>query len=682
MPEQGKYTVLNVDDDEAGRYATSQILRSHAFEVVEADDGATALTLARKKPDLVLLDVNLPDMSGFAVCRALQADPNTRRIPILFLSATYVDDSATIEGLGEGAGGYLTHPIEPPVLIAYVKALLRSRRAEAQALDAATVWRTTFDAMDNRLCVVDAKGRILQCNEAMSRALNARPEDLEGLAYYQVLPAEAAARGRSTLAGVLETGCRQSTELHLSDGWWHTLASPVVDASGRLTGAVLSSEDITERKRAEHALREAKHSLERRVDERTAELAAAIKGLQKEIAEREMAEKERRQIEEQLRHTQKMDAVGQLAAGVAHEFNNLLVGILTNARLLRTTSEDDLPEGPAQPLETIIRSGERAEVLVRQLLTFSGRKETSLTLFDLNQVVADMQGILRPLIGERVTLEVSLSTDLKPVKADPTQFEIVITNLVVNARDAMPGGGAIKLSTANVAFDEKDASRKPDVAPGAYVELSVTDTGSGMAPETIERVFEPFFTTKPAGQGTGLGLSTVFAIIKHAGGNVTIESHVGKGTDVRVYLPQAEGSLAPSDAADPGLKERDYRGNETILLCDDEEVVLDSYGRLLESRGYTVIAARNGKEALELGSAHAGEISLLVTDATMPGMGGPELAERLTRKYPDLRVICMSGYAASDRSADGAEPPGIKFLKKPSTPATLFGLIRKLLDRG
>jgi PAS domain S-box-containing protein len=389
---------------------------------------------------------------------------------------------------------------------------------------------------------------------------------------------------------------------------------------------------------------------------------------------------EARRLEAELRHAQKMEAVGQLAAGVAHEFNNLLVGVLVNAEMLLARPGQELPEALRQPLEDIRRSGEGAAALTEQLLSFAQKRSPRLTLVDVNRAIMDRERILQRLAGDRVTLEKVLAADLWRIRVDEAEVEQLIMNLVANARDAMPDGGTVTIRTANRAFDEAHASGNPVARSGPYVELSVADTGCGMSRETADRAFEPFFTTKPVGQGTGLGLSTAFAIVTKAGGHIEIDSRPGEGTVLRAYLPRAPEALGPADAAVAPPLEPAHGGDETILVCDDHEMVLRSVCSVLEGAGYSVIAAENGRRALELASSHAGTISLLLTDVIMPEMDGVQLAGELAQQRPDLKVIYMSGYASDVLESGRVTRVDFEFLKKPAGGNTLLRRVREVLD--
>ena len=389
---------------------------------------------------------------------------------------------------------------------------------------------------------------------------------------------------------------------------------------------------------------------------------------------------EQRLVEEQLRHTQKMEAVGQLAAGVAHEFNNLLFGILGSAEIILATQEGELPEHLERPLRDIKKCGRRGATLTKQLLSFARKKKPEISQFDINQVVGELDGVIQRMITETITLETDLAPDLPPLEADRGEIEQALLNLARNARDAMPDGGKLTIRTAIEQLDEARVSTYPLAGPGPYVQLSVADTGCGMPAETVKRIFEPFFTTKPVGKGTGLGLSTVFADVTKHGGIIEVDSHEGEGTVFHIYLPSAE---QPVDAgSDDAARSADAYpgGTETILVVDDDEVVLDSGVFLLEMRGYNVIRALGAPEAIEAATAHDGPIDLLLTDVTMPEMNGWELSKKLIAQRSNMKVIFMSGYAEDVLKAGAAEGERIEFLEKPPEGDSLFRRIREVLD--
>ena len=385
---------------------------------------------------------------------------------------------------------------------------------------------------------------------------------------------------------------------------------------------------------------------------------------------------ERKQLEDQLRQSQKMEAIGRLAGGVAHDFNNLLTAINGYSALALQRLNDSSPIKPY--LEEVRKAGEHATNLTRQLLAF-GRKQILQPLaLDLNTVVSDMNKMLRRLIGEDIEFSASLARDLKRIKADPGQIEQVLVNLVVNARDAMPQGGKLTIETANVTLDEGYAVRHVGVQPGNYVMLAVSDTGTGMSEETKARIFEPFFTTKEKGKGTGLGLSTVYGILQQSGASIWVYSEPNRGTSFKVYLPELEPTT--ENCQTEATEDKVPGGSETILLVEDEESVRGLAQKVLEQAGYNVLSATGGDEAVRLCSDQQRSIDLLLTDVVMPETSGKEVAERLNQIVPGINVLFMSGYTDEVIVHHGVLDSNVEFIQKPFTPMALWKKVREVLD--
>jgi PAS domain S-box-containing protein len=382
----------------------------------------------------------------------------------------------------------------------------------------------------------------------------------------------------------------------------------------------------------------------------------------------------RERLEGQLRQAQKMEALGRFAGGVAHDFNNLLTAIQGYTSLIMM---DLAPHDPhREDLEEIRKASERAAALTRQILAFSRRHVVEPMTIDLNQTIMDLERLVPRLIGEDVAVVIALDPALAPVRADPRQLEQVILNLVVNARDAMPDGGRLTLETASDLISDSDPRASPDLPPGPYAVLTVSDTGTGMDPAIVPNIFDPFFTTKEPGRGTGLGLATVYGIVKQAGGHVEVETAPGEGASFRLYFPAAAGEGATAVltvAGGPGP-----RGSETVLLVEDEESVRVFASKALEKQGYRVLQARHGRDALLRLSQHDGPVHLVITDIVMPEMGGSELARRLAGEHPELPVLFMSGYTDDEvaQRGLGAEQG---FLQKPFTSDGLARKVREVL---
>ena len=385
---------------------------------------------------------------------------------------------------------------------------------------------------------------------------------------------------------------------------------------------------------------------------------------------------DRKRMENQLRQSQKMEAVGRLASGIAHDFNNLLTVITGYVEMLvRSLPPDTRPRAWAQE---ILQSSEKATALTKQLLAFSRQQVAHPKLLDINPVVTSMSNMLRRLIGENIELTIVQNPDVGMVRADPGQIEQIIINLVVNARDAMlDGGGRITIETSVVDLGPDYAQTHFNVEPGRYVSLAVTDTGAGMTQSTKSHLFEPFFTTKEVGKGTGLGLSTIYGIVKQNNGDIWVYSEVGKGTTFKVYLPAVD---SPPESADVVRETIVRSGNETILLVEDEAGLRDMTRELLERLGYTVLSAASSQEAIHLSSLHPGSIHLLLTDVVMPKASGRDLSEWLRRLRKQTRVLYMSGYPAETVVQHGILDPKVAFLEKPFTPESLAAKVRETLD--
>ncbi len=395
------------------------------------------------------------------------------------------------------------------------------------------------------------------------------------------------------------------------------------------------------------------------------------------------AEAERERLGSQLHQAQRLESLGQLAGGIAHDFNNLLAVIINYAAfvtedLAAATSSEDGRAAMREDVKQISLAAERAAHLTHQLLAFARREVIQPEVVDVNDVVTDIEQLLRRTLGEHVELDSALAPDLDPVMIDPGQLEQILVNLAINSRDAMPDGGALRIDTSNFEIDDSYAISRPELSPGPYVRLRVSDSGSGMSAETAERAFDPFFTTKPAGQGTGLGLATVYGIVQQAGGRAQIYSEPEVGTTFTVLLPTTDRGIS---AAAPETSAQVRRGEATILLVEDEHALREVTRRILAGAGYDVLVATCGADALEAIDRHPGPVDLLLSDVIMPQMPGPQLARRLLAERPELRVLLMSGFAQPILDSGGHLDEGMTLIEKPFSGPSLLAKIAQILDR-
>ena len=542
-------------------------------------------------------------------------------------SHAVVQDRAHIARDGAGA---------PVRVISGTSALTNAHRDDRQL-------QQVLDALRVGVSVVDKDGRIVVANTS-DRQLwgGGRDRGTQEVAEHRGWWADTGEPIRPEEWGALraiggEFSADEEVMIETADGEQKTIlnsATPLLDESGEIVGAVNVSQDVTEAKAAEAT---------------------------------------RTRLEEQVHRAQKMEAVGRLAGGIAHDFNNLLTGILSYSDLILQELR------PADPIradvEQIREAGHRAANLTRQLLAFSRRQLLQPKVLSLNALVTELEPMLGRLAGPAVTLETELDPALGSVLVDPARLEQVLVNLVVNAREAMPEGGRIRISSANWRDEAAPGQRGGGVMPQEHVSLWVSDTGIGMDAATQRRIFEPFFTTKQAGNGIGLGLSTAYGIVEQSGGTITVESAPGEGTTFGIHFPRYVGSETPQPERPPTAG-----GKETLLLVEDEAPVRESVRRLLEWHGYTVIEARNGADALQIYDGDEQEIDLVLTDLIMPEMGGHELVERLRARNPELRVLFMSGYSDKAITSNGAAPRGTAYLEKPFTVELLMQRLREVLE--
>jgi len=633
--------VLMVEDSETDARLLARELRRGAREVTFArveDDASMREALTRAEWDVVTSDWSMPTFSAPAAL-ALVAELGLD-VPFIIVSGT-IGEAAAVAAMRAGAHDYFIKGNLTRLLPAIERELREAegraarRRAEQELVKAAERNRALFECTPLPTWVFDRSSlKFLEVNEAAVRHYGYSREEFTALTIADIgLPEDEALLQRAAQGTGIDDG---SWRHRKKDGTVISveLTTHDFELEGKAVRLV-SSNDVSERRRTEAALRK---------------------------------------TEEQLQQSRKMDAIGSLAGGIAHDFNNLLSAIIGYAGLALGELE------PADPIradiEQVLEAGQRAAVLTRQLLAFSRKQMLELSVLDLNDVVERMEKMFSRLIGENIQVTVINDRSLGRIHADAGQIDQVLLNLVVNARDAMPDGGRLTIETANAELDAAYAADHVDVIPGHYVMLAVGDTGAGMSEATRNRVFEPFFTTKE--HGTGLGLATVFGIVKQSGGHIFLHSELGKGTTFRIYFPRNDQEPAPADSVPP--LPVTLSGSETVLLAEDNPQVCGLACAILRRNGYDVLEAPSGGDAFLICEQYAGAIHLLLTDVVMPRMSGRQLAERLAPLRPEMRVLYMSGYSDDSIGHHGVLDAGIALIEKPLSPEALLRKVREVLD--
>ena len=595
---------------------------------------AFAAALEGFAPDAILSDHNIPGFSGWeALELAQRAHPD---VPFILVTGS-LDEETAVRYLKNGASDYILKDRLVRLGPALLEALERARQREALRTQESLL-RQIIDANPSLIFVKDWNGRFVLVNQATAQVYGTTVESLVGKTDADFNP------NVQEIAHFL----RHDRDV-MSSGQPKIIAEePVTNPT---TGDTRWFQTIKVPLRS------------------PAEGTATLLGVATEITER-------KRLEEQLLQSQKMEAVGQLAGGVAHDFNNILTAIVGYTDLLAAELASNVRQ--LEDLEEIRKAARRAAALTRQLLAFSRKQVLEPRIIDLNSVVLNLDKMLRSLISENIELKTDLADNLGAARADPNQIEQVIMNLAINARDAMPDGGTVTIETGNVTLDDAYAAQHVSVIPGEYVMLAVSDTGCGMDAKTQSRIFEPFFTTKPAGRGTGLGLSTVYGIVKQTGGNIWLYSEPGKGTTFKIYLPAI--AALPEDIGKVAPAEAPRRGAGTVLVVEDDEQLRRLTHRALDAQGYTVLIADRGGTALDIARRHKGEIDLLLTDVIMPDTNGRKLAETIQAARPGMRVLYMSGYPDGAIASHGMLEPGVAYLAKPFTTEAITRRVREVLE--
>jgi two-component system cell cycle sensor histidine kinase/response regulator CckA len=680
--------ILVVDDNETDSYMLRVLLTTHGYEVTVAANGAEALESARRdRPDMIITDIMMPIMDGFSLCREWKRDAQLQAIPFVFYTATFTDPRDEEFALSLGADRFIIKPTEPDVFIwilleviqeheagqlvvhretgeeetvylkEYSAALVRKledklveleginqalkrdiarrKRAEAALQRSEERYRDLYDNAPDGYCVVDEDGLIREMNATQLNWLGYnRRKVIDKLRLEDLLIPD----GRRRFTQLLDQCKREGQLEHVEQ--------TLVCRDGRHLPVRLNMRAV------------------RNAAGQYASYRVTTRDISKE-----------KELEAQLLQAQKLESLGTLAGGIAHDFNNVLTGILGFTELLlQEMNPEDRMYADLQKIEVL---SVRAANMVRQLMTFSRHSASQKTSLSLQSFLQEIIKLLERLIPENIKIELRLAAEDVVVEADPTQLQQVIINLAVNARDAMPEGGRLVIETARVELDDAFCQAHPNLRPGWSALVSVSDTGVGIPPEIRPYIFDPFYTTKGMGQGTGLGLPVVYGIVRNHDGAIEVESRVNSGTTVKIYLPLSEQPVVKEAAPSADV----LAGTETILLVEDEPLVLEFGRAALEYLGYRVLAAQDGVEALEVFQAHQDEIALVILDVVMPRLGGRETARELKRRKPTVAVLLATGYGSPEEAgAQLGETEVYDLLWKPYRIRELAQAVRAALE--
>lgn len=680
--------ILSIDDKDENRYFLEVLLGGSGYQVVSATNGAEALELLLTSAfDLILSDILMPVMDGFELCRKVKSDPRLQTIPLIFYTATYTGPQDEAFAKKVGADAFIVKPCEPEILIATVRQVLAEaagktpstpsnipvdeeeifklynerlvrkleqkmlqleqetkalREAEAALRDSEGKYRRLHESMTDGFALVDMAGNILESNLSYEQMLGYSKDELQGLTYMDITPAK-----------------------------WHDFEAKIIAEQVLLH----DTSEVYEKEYRDKQGRVFPVELKTFLVRNDQGQPEAMWAIVRDLTERKKAEKSRMELEGQLRQAQKMESIGRLAGGVAHDYNNMLSVILGYAELslTKTTPGSVLHDN----LSEILDAARRSAGITRQLLAFARKQTVEPQVLDLNVTVEGMLKILQRLIGEDLQLCWQPGTNLWPVLIDPSQVDQILANLCINARDAIAAGGTIHIETENRILDEEICHHHAGWRPGDYVRLVVRDAGCGMDAETMEKIFEPFFTTKNPGQGTGLGLATIYGIVKQNHGMIDVESELDKGTTFTIYLPR---HWADDIKAVKTEERQPSGGGETILVVEDEAAILRLATRILGQADYRVLTAATPSQALQMAADLDGPLHLLLTDVIMPEMNGSELEQLLHTLRPQMKSLFMSGYTAGYIGERGIRADGINFLQKPFTAESLLVKVRQLLS--
>jgi len=716
--------ILVVEDSPTQAIEIQCLLEKNHYRVSVAPDGQRALKmLSEITPTIIISDIVMPEMNGYALCSKIKENARFKDIPVILLTSLS-DPEDVINGLVCGANNFIVKPYDEKFLLSRIKYVLANREIRKTAssqMGIEIIFRgKRYFLTSERVQMIDLllstyeaaiqrNHEYVSTNQELKKikneleirvqertaALSAANENLKKQIEERKHAEEALKESEERFRNIFEKSAIGKAMIALDGSFLHVNQS-FADMIGYTTEEIqrFKFADITHlddiepsRKIIRKLLTDelSSYQFEKRYLHRNGDivwtdisivLLKANTGKPQYFITSIRDITGRKSLEEQLQQAMKMEAVGRLAGGVAHDFNNALTPIMGISEILLGQLQPGHPM--YEDIKEINESAERCAGLTRQLLAFGRRQTLETKIINLNEVVINMEKMLSRVIGEDIRLDKFLAPDLGNVTADVGQMEQILANLVVNARDAMPNGGKITIETDNIVLDEAYAEKHIATTPGTYVMLAVSDTGTGMDKQTQAHIFDPFFTTKAKGKGTGLGLSTVYGIVRQSGGNIWCYSEPGKGTAFKIYLPRVNTEAETLKKQKPDRSE-DLKGAETILLVEDEDNVRRVARRILASRGYNILEAESGEAAVKVSGEHSGPIHLLVTDVVMTGMSGRELAGKLADSRPEMKVLYVSGYTDNAIVHHGVLDKGTHFLQKPFTIESLARKVRQVL---
>ena len=641
MSMEEPINILIVDDESRNLLVLETILDDPGYRLVRAESADQALlALVVEEFALLILDIRMPGMTGFELAQMIKERKKTALVPIIFLTAYDNDDHHVFEGYNYGAVDYLHKPVSPAILRAkvaiFAELYRKNRRADHELATQQTQLQGVIASAMDAIITVNERERVVVFNQAAESMFLCQNVEAVG----------------QPLARFFPERFKQEYLAHMHALTSTQATSRPMGQSGALFALRANGEEFPVEASVSHAQFDGK---------------SLLTFILRDVTER-------KRLEEQLRQAQKMDAVGRLAGGVAHDFNNLLTVINGYSALLI----DQLPQDDPRQMMAVetLKAGERARELTKQLLAFSRKQVLMPQPLNFNDSLRLISSMLYRLLGEEITLTMDLAPDLWSIDGDKGQLNQVTMNLAINARDAMLNGGTLTIATRNLSVTPEWPDRYRMIPQGDYVHVRVRDTGNGMSPETLSHLFEPFYTTKEVGQGTGLGLATVYGIVKQSQGYIFADSTLGLGTTFHLYYPRV--IAAPTVNETPPVRHR--KGSESLLVLEDQDAVRALIVQALRQDGYQVIEAANGEEALRAATSVPQPIQALVTDVIMPQMSGLVVAERLRHIWPNTRVLFMSGYVDLAKPAF-LDEPGTAFIQKPFLPNELSRHLRDLLDR-